>query len=202
MKLLLLSGRSNPSEHERAVAREKAESLMARHGVSLQEMRELYRREHGLPERGGFPGAGRAMDPEGPERLRREAAEKQRAAEQWEALERSRRQQAQRERAGGQEAERGQLRARVRAAILQAISLHQEFPDFFEHLAGLGIRITMASEEAMERLVYRWPPDFRVSITAEALGPGCDWPSLLRAGLRFDPLDPRHREARAMMVMK
>ena len=49
MKLLVLSGRGNSNAHEREVARDKAETLMARHGVTREQMRELYRLEHGLP---------------------------------------------------------------------------------------------------------------------------------------------------------
>ena len=41
MKLLVLSGTGNSNAHEREVAREKAETLMARHGVTREQMREL-----------------------------------------------------------------------------------------------------------------------------------------------------------------
>ena len=94
-----------------------------------------------------------------------------------------------------------QLRHRLRAAILEALGRHLDFADFFDHLAGMGIQASMATDDTMERIVYRWPPEFQVAIAAADLGEGCDWPSLLRAGLRFDPLEPRHRDARAMMAM-
>jgi hypothetical protein len=203
LKLLLLGGRGNPSEHEREAARAKAEVLMARDGVTLQEMRDLYRREQGLPPRPGpgpaqaparqgRPRAGRAggsADPEGWDQFMRESRE--RAPDRPEDA----------ERAGRRKAEREQLTQRLRAAILQALGLHLDFADFFDHLAGQGIQASMATDDAMERIVYRWPPEFQVAVAAGDLGEGCDWPSLLRAGLRFDPLDPRHRDARAMMAM-
>lgn len=206
LKLLLLGGRGNPSEHEREAARSKAEILMARHGVTVEEMRDLYRREQGLPPRDGTrtaapaqaparrgrPGPARrggTGDPDGWDRYMEEARERAHGRPE------------DHERAGRREAEREQLRDRLRAAILQAIDRHRDFADFFDHLAGLGIQASMATDDAMERIVYRWPPAFQVAVAAGDLGEGCDWPSLLRAGLRFDPLDPKHRDVRAMMAM-
>ena len=200
LKLLLLGGRGNPSEHEREAARAKAEVLMARHGVTLQEMRDLYRREQGLPPRAGSgpaqaparPRAGKAggsADPDGWDTYMRESRERAQGRPE------------DADRAGRRKAEREQLRQRLRAAILQALGRHRDFADFFDHLAGLGIQASMATDDVMEGIVYRWPPEFQVAVAAADLGEGCDWPSLLRAGLRFDPLDPRHRDARAMMAM-
>jgi hypothetical protein len=42
MKLLMLSGAGNPNVHERQAAKALAEANMARHGVTLQQMRDLY----------------------------------------------------------------------------------------------------------------------------------------------------------------
>jgi hypothetical protein len=201
LKLLLLGGRNNPSEHEREAARTKAEALMARHGITLEEMRDLYRREQGLPPRPGPDaaapaparhgrrGPGRIPEPEAWDRFEQEARERARPRPE------------DRERAGRREAERDQLRARIRTAVLETIARHRDFADFFGHLAALGIQASMPSEDAMERITYRWPPAFTVSVESGSLGPGCDWPSLVEAGLRFDPLDPGHREARSAMVM-
>ncbi len=49
-------------------------------------------------------------------------------------------------------------------------------------------------------MVYRWPP-CKVAVQAQDLGAGYDWPSLVRAGIRLDPKNQRHREALAMMFM-
>jgi len=48
LKLLMKSGKMNPSEHERAAAREAADRLMAKHGVTIGEMRALYWKWSGL----------------------------------------------------------------------------------------------------------------------------------------------------------
>lgn len=206
LKLLLLGGRGNPSGHEREAARAKAEVLMARHGVTLEEMRDLYRREQGLPPRGGSGPAAQAQAPARPGRpgpARRGGSGDPDGWDRYmeETRERARSRPGDRERAGRREAERERLRDRLRAAILQAIELHRDFADFFDHLSARGIQASMETDDAMERIVYRWPPEFQVAVAAGDLGEGCDWPSLLRAGLRFDPLDPRHRDARAMMAM-
>jgi hypothetical protein len=202
LKLLLLGGRNNPSEHERAAAMAKAEALMARHGVTLQEMRELYRREQGLPPR---PGPGRPAP--APARPGRRGPGRIPEPDAWDRFERDAMERARNQPEGGGEArrretERERLRERLRPAILEAIASHRDFAGFFGDLASRGIQASMASEEAMERITYRWPPDFTVSVESTTLGPGCDWPSLLEAGLRFDPLDPGHREAWTAMLMK
>lgn len=48
LKLLMKSGRMNPSEHERASAREAADRLMAKHGLTIEQMRALYWEWSGL----------------------------------------------------------------------------------------------------------------------------------------------------------
>ena len=215
MKLLVLSGRGNSNVHEREVARDKAETLMARHGVTREQMRELYRLEHGLPAR---PAAGRRGDAAGPqdrsgagaeppgvdpaelERLRRAACAREAAAQERAAKARLARAQAERERAAQAREEQERLAVRLRAAISQALGAHGDFADFIDHLASLGIQMAVPAEGAVERMVYRWPPS-KVAVQAQSLGPGYDWPSLLQAGIPFNRRDERHRQALAMMFM-
>ena len=49
LKLLLLGGRQNPNPHERDAARKLAESLMAKHGLTLEAMRRYYRQGASAP---------------------------------------------------------------------------------------------------------------------------------------------------------
>lgn len=57
LKLLMKSGRMNPNEHERAVAREAADRLMAKYGLTIEQMRALYWEWSGLtPPRPPRPG--------------------------------------------------------------------------------------------------------------------------------------------------
>jgi hypothetical protein len=220
MKLLVLSGKGNSNAHEREVARDKAETLMARHGVTREQMRELYRLEHGLParpaasaparrrgEEAGFrPGNPRAgeeapgVDPVELERLRREACARETAAQEQAAKARLARAQAERERAARAREEQERLVVGLRAAISQALGAHGDFADFIDHLASLGIQMAVPAEGAVERMVYRWPPS-KVAIQAQSLGAGYDWPSLIQAGIPFNRKDERHRQALAMMFM-
>ncbi len=197
LKLLVLSGTGNPSAEERAVAREKAEALMERHGLTREQMRELYRQDHGLPPRPQRPAS---ADPLEQQRLRREAAARAEAAQAAATRARLARAQAEREQAARDREERAALTTRLRAAILLAVDQHPDFADFLDALAALGIQVSVPAEDAVERLVYRWPPG-KVAVPSADLGTGCDWPSLLGAGLRFDPRAPRHREALALLFL-
>ena len=198
LKLLVLSGTGNPSVAEREVAREKAELLMRRHGVTRAEMRELYRLDHGLPPRG--PREPPAPDPAEQERLRRAALARDEAARAEATRQRLARAQAERERAAREREEQARLSAKLRAALSRGLGLHPDFADFIDYLAGLGVQMALPAEGALERMIYRWPPS-KVAIPAASLGPGYAWPELLRAGVRLDPRDLRHRETLAMMFM-
>jgi hypothetical protein len=203
MKLLVLSGKGNPNSHEREVAREKAEALMARHGVTRDQMRECYRQDHGLPPKPSAPGAGREApqrDPFEQARLEREALAREEAARASAAKARMARAQAEREQAAREREEKERLTTRLRTAIDQAMGTHRDFADFIDSLSTLGIQVVVPAEGAVERMIYRWPPH-KIALHGASLGAGYDWPSLVQAGLQFDPRQPRHREALAMMFM-
>lgn len=204
MKLLELGGRGNSNPHERAIANEKAEALMQRHGVSREDMRERYRQEHGLPARTA-PRAPKppapAPDPVELERLRQAALAAEHARQQREARSRLQREQAERARAEAERTAREALTARLRAAFQQSLASHPDFTDFIDHLATLGIQIVLGADEPPERMVFRWPPS-RVALRAAQLGAEWDWPALLDRGLRYDARDLRHRQTLALMVIK
>ena len=209
MKLLVLSGTGNPNAHEREVAREKAETLMARHGITREQMRELYRQDHGLPPKpppGTRPGPSRPRQgppPEDPlewERLQRELLAREAAAQEAAVKARLARAQAERQRAAREAGEKAELTARLRAAITQTINAHKDFADFIDGLASLGVQMVVPAENAVERLIYRWPPS-KVAVTTADLGPGHDWPALLGAGIRLDTRNLRHREALSLLYL-
>ena len=201
MKLLVLSGTGNSNAHEREVAREKAETLMARHGVTREQMRELYRLDHGLPPRPSRPRPEPPpVDPGERERHQREARDREQAEAAAATQARLARAQAARQRAAREAEEREAVTARLRIAIAQAARDHKDFADFIEALASLGVQLVVPAEDAVERMVYRWPP-CKIAVTSAELGPGHDWPALLRAGLRLDRRNLRHREALSLLYM-
>jgi len=221
LKLLMLSGRGNPNAHERESARKMAEVLMQRHGVSVEQMRELYRKDMGLPPRSSSkPKPPTGKDTRNPSRpkarqararpapmttaeiealLQETVAREAILRAQHEAWDRATRLKSEANRAE-EHAEREALTKRFRAVIDQTLSLHSNFPVLMIHLGAFSILAVVREHEPLGKLLLRWPPA-RVAIRLDYLGPSYDWPSLLQRGLRFDPNSRQHRETGETMIM-
>ena len=258
-KLLELGGKGNPNPHERESAREMAQVLMTRHGLTLEEMREVYRQDHGLPSRPppapqrqpnprhyspppspprpsapprppspppGSPKPRKPRKPKSPkkprakrpppnppteaeqnqfreemERARRviqeRMAEEQRAREQAVMAAR----QADRDRLEREQAAWAPVAKRLRAAIDQALEIDGDFNSVCGHLIALGIHMVVGEHQGGEKITLRWPPAKGATSLGE-LGPDYAWVVLIkRRGLRYDPKNPAHKRAWAMMIM-
>lgn len=224
LNLLELSGTGNPNANERELAREKADLFMKRAGVTLEQMRELYRIDHGIPpkpstsagsDRGGErPSSNGGNKPRKPrarrgppkpdsdelDRLWREAMAREQAAQEETSRARMAQAQAERERAAKEQEEKGLLIALIRNAIIQARQSHLDFADFIDALFRSGIQMTIPAENAVDHMVYRCPP-LRVAVHSADLGVGYDWPSLFLSGIQPDLRKRRHREVLALMFM-
>ena len=186
LKLLLLSGRGNPNVHERASAKEKADALMERHGVTLEQMRDLYRQEMGLPPKAGarprMRRSGRRHQPMTTEEIfelltetiMRNRQEREQATAEGEGME-----------------ARDRLARRLREAIEEVLASHQDLEEFLIHLMALGIELSLEKGSPLAMLNLRWPP---YPESARLFGVYA-WSDLARRGLRYDQDSPRHRKA-------